>query len=115
MGASETWGCGFSRPTPRMQYTGASFGQLLLSGLAPRLLQPRGRVVPPKGVLPARASATFQARDPARTHLFDPIFRALGDRASRLRRYQAQRLNLQLLYTVATLLVFAALLALRAP
>ena len=114
-GASETWSCGFSRPTSRMQYTGASFGQLFLSGLAPRMLQPRGRIVPPKGVLPARATATFQAQDPARTRLFDPIFRALGDRASRLRRYQAQRLNLQLLYTVATLLAFAVLLALRAP
>jgi len=114
VGASDTWGCGFTRPTPRMQYTGASFGQLFLSGLAPRLLQPRGRIVPPKGVLPARASVVFQVRDPARTRLFDPIFRAVGDRASRLRRYQAQRLNLQLLYTMATLLVFAALLALRA-
>ncbi|GEJ56896.1 proton-conducting transporter transmembrane domain-containing protein [Anaeromyxobacter diazotrophicus] len=113
--ASETWGCGFTRPSPRVQYTGASFGQLFLSGLAPRLLQPRGRVVPPKGVLPARASARFEARDPARTRLFDPLFRAFGDRASRLRRYQAQRLNLQLVYTVATLLAFAALLVLRAP
>ena len=111
----ETWGCGFSRPTARMQYTGSAFAQFFLSGLAPRMLQPRGRVVPPKGVLPARANARFEAKDPARTRLFDPIFRALGDRASRLRRYQAQRLNLQLLYTVATLLALAALLVLKAP
>jgi hydrogenase-4 component B len=110
----ETWGCGFTRPTARVQYTGASFGQLFLSGLAPRAFQPRGRIVPPKGILPARAAARFESQDPARTRLFDPIFRGLGDRASRLRRYQAQRLNLQLVYTVATLLAFAALLALRA-
>ncbi len=112
---SETWGCGYSRPTARMQYTGTAFGQLLLSGLAPRAFQPRGRIVPPKGVLPGRATARFELRDPARARIFDPLFRALGDRASRMRRYQAQRLNLQLLYTVATILVLAALLVLRAP
>ena len=111
--ASETWGCGYTRPDARVQYTGASFAQLFLSGLAPRALQPRGRIVPPKGVLPARAAARFESRDPARTRLFDPLFRGLGDRASRLRRYQAQRLNLQLVYTVATLVALAALLALR--
>ncbi|HEX8909778.1 MAG TPA: oxidoreductase, partial [Anaeromyxobacteraceae bacterium] len=111
----ETWGCGFTRPTARVQYTAASFGQLFLSGLAPRSLQPRGRIVPPRGLLPARATASFESRDPARTRLFDPIFRSLGDRAYRLRRYQAQRLNLQLVYTVATLLALFALLVLRAP
>lgn len=111
--ASETWGCGYTRPTARMQYTGASFGQLFLSRLAPRWFQPRGRIVPPRGVLPARATASFTVQDPARTRLFDPVFRAVAGRASRLRRYQAQRLNLQLLYTVATLLAFAALLYLR--
>jgi hypothetical protein len=38
----------------------------------------------------------------------------LGDRMSRLRRLQAGRLNLQLLYTLVTLLALAAGLALRA-
>jgi NADH:ubiquinone oxidoreductase subunit 5 (subunit L)/multisubunit Na+/H+ antiporter MnhA subunit len=113
--AAETWGCGFSRPTARMQYTGSSYGQAFLSGLAPRALQPLGRVVPPRGVLPGRASARFELRDPARTRLFDPLFRAIADRASRLRRYQAGRLNLQLVYTLATLLALAAFLVLRRP
>jgi hydrogenase-4 component B len=112
--ASETWGCGYARPTARMQYTASSFSQAFLSGLAPRSMQPRGRVAPPSGALPARASARFEVEDPARARLFDPLFRAIGDRALRLRRYQAARPNLQLLYTVATLLALAALLALRA-
>jgi len=112
---SETWGCGYSRPTARMQYTGTGFGQLLLSSLAPRPFQPRGRIVPPKGVLPGRATARFELRDPARARIFDPLFRAIAQRANRMRSYQAQRLNLQLLFTLATLLVLVALLALRAP
>ena len=59
-------------------------------------------------------SAPGRNTDPARARLFDPLFRAVGDRASRLRRYQAARPHLQLLYTVATLLALAALLAVRA-
>jgi hypothetical protein len=98
-----------------MQYTGTGFGQLLLSSLAPRPFQPRGRIVPPKGVLPGRATARFELRDPARARIFDPLFRAIAQRANRMRSYQAQRLNLQLLFTLATLLVLVALLALRAP
>jgi hydrogenase-4 component B len=112
--ATETWACGYARPTARMQYTASSFAQLLLAGLAPRDLQPRGRLSLPRRVLPRRASASFRASDPARARLFDPAFRAAGEWASRLRRYQAGRLNLQLLYTVATLLALAALLVLRA-
>ena len=113
--ASDTWGCGYSRPSARMQYTASSFAQAFLSGLAPRAFQPRGRVVPPRGVLPrAVASVRFEITDPARTWLFDPVFRAIGDRASRIRRYQADRLNLQLVYTVVTLLALALFLVLHA-
>jgi hydrogenase-4 component B len=111
---SETWSCGYARPTAHMQYTASSFGEAFLSWLAPRALQPRGRVTPPSGVLPARADARFEIEDPARVRLFDPLFRLAADRASRLRRYQSSRLNLQLVYTVATLLALAALLVLRA-
>jgi formate hydrogenlyase subunit 3/multisubunit Na+/H+ antiporter MnhD subunit len=111
---SETWGCGFSRPTARMQYTATSFAQAFLSGVGPRAFQPRGRLTPPRGVLPQAASIRFETSDPARSQLFDPVFRAIGDRASRLRRYQADRLNLQLVYTVATLLALALFLVLHA-
>jgi hypothetical protein len=112
--ASDTWGCGFSRPDARMQYTASSFAQAFLSGVAPRAFQPRGRVSPPRGVLPQQASVRFEISDPARARLFDPVFRAIGDRASRLRGYQADRLNLQLVYTVATLLALALFLVLHA-
>ena len=92
---------------------GITVGLLALGGLAPRDLQPQGRVAPPREVLPRRASATFRSGDPARARLFDPAFRAAGEWASRLRRYQAGRLNLQLLYTVATLLALAGPAAAR--
>ena len=111
--ASETWGCGFSRPTSRMEYTASSYAQLLLSGLVPRSMQPRVRLRPPGGVFPGASSLRTEAQDPARTRIFDPLFRGLGDRMSRLRRLQAGRLNLQLLYTLVTLLALGAAMALR--
>jgi hydrogenase-4 component B len=32
---SSTWGCGFTKPTPRMQYTGVSFASLILNFFKP--------------------------------------------------------------------------------
>ena len=110
---ADTWGCGFSAPTPRMAYTASSYSQLLLESLVPRLLRPRVHLQAPRGIFPGRASFRTDPQDPARTRLFDPIFRVLGDRMSRLRRFQAGRLNLQLLYTVVTVLALLVALALR--
>jgi hydrogenase-4 component B len=96
-----------------MEYTGSSYSQILLSGLVPRALQPRIRLQPPRGIFPAGGALRTEAQDPARTRIFDPLFRGFGDRMSRLRAFQAGRLHLQLLYTLVTLLALAAGLALR--
>jgi hypothetical protein len=96
-----------------MEYTASSYSQLLAAGLVPRDLRPRVHVQAPRGIFPGRASFRSEARDPARSRLFDPLFRVLGDRMSRLRRFQAGRLNLQLLYTLLTLVALLAFLAIR--
>jgi hydrogenase-4 component B len=111
--AADTWGCGFTAPTSRMEYTASSYSQLMLSGLVPGPLRPRIHLQAPRGIFPGKASLRTEPQDPARTRLFDPLFRVLGDRMSRIRRYQAGRLNLQLLYTVVTLLALLAAMALR--
>ena len=79
---------------------------------ATRLAPSHPRAVAPRGV-PGKGTFRTDAQDPARTWLFDPLFRLLGDRMSRLRRFQAGRLNLQLLYTLLTLIALLALLAFR--
>ncbi len=112
-GTSETWGCGFARPTARMEYTASSYGQFLLSGMVPRTLRPRIHLQPPRGIFPTGGAMRSESDDPARTGLFDPLFRRTADRMTRLRSFQAQRLNLQLLYTLLTLLALGAGLALR--
>ncbi len=110
---AETWGCGFTRASPRVQYTASSFSQLLLSTLAPRLLQPRARVTPPRGVFPGPARFEQRVQDPAEERLFGPLFHATARRFRQLRGLQSGKLNLQLLYTLVTLVALVVLLALR--
>jgi hypothetical protein len=108
-----TWSCGFAAPTSRMEYTASSYSQAFLTALVPRSLRPRAHVEAPRGVFPGKGTFRTDSQDPARTRLFDPLFRVLGDRMSRLRRFQAGRLNLQLLYTLVTLVALLGALALR--
>lgn len=111
---SSTWGCGFSGGSPRVQYTAASFAELALRTGAPLALRPRALATPlPPGPFPASARFALEAEDPARVRVFEPAFRRVGEWFSRLRRFQQARLNLQLLYTVATVLALTALLLLH--
>jgi hydrogenase-4 component B len=50
-----TWGCGFARPSARMQYTGSSFAEQLVLRFG-WVFFPRTRVEPPTGVFPRRAA-----------------------------------------------------------
>jgi formate hydrogenlyase subunit 3/multisubunit Na+/H+ antiporter MnhD subunit len=111
--AASTWGCGFAGESARVQYTAASFAELALRATAPRALRPRARVARPAGLFPAGARFALAPEDPARERLFAPAFVRLGEWFSRLRRFQQARLNLQLLYTVATILALSALLLLH--
>ena len=52
---SETWGCGFARPTARMQYTASSFAEMLVVRFRWAFF-PRARVVPPVGPFPRHAA-----------------------------------------------------------
>src|SRR6185437_15347422 len=40
-GRGATWGCGYIRPTVRMQYTGGSFAATIADQLLPRFLRPQ--------------------------------------------------------------------------
>jgi len=92
---SETWACGYVDPTPRMQYTAASF--------AAPLLQAFGRAA---GVRIERTPTAFH------THPVDlvlegvvlPVWRQVGRAAEAIRPVQQGRLHTYLLYIVAVLL-----------
>ena len=111
--ASSTWGCGFSQESARVQYTAASYAELAAASVVPPALRPTVSSAPVAGPFPTAAGFATEADDPARARLFEPAFARAAEWFSRLRRFQQARLNLQLLYTVATILVLSALLLLR--
>ena len=113
VGASSTWGCGFSQESARVQYTAASYAELATAAVAPRALRPTRLAEPPAGPFPRGARFATASDDPARARVFEPAFRSVAEWFGRLRRFQQARLNLQLLYTVATILVLSALLFLH--
>jgi hydrogenase-4 component B len=102
-----TWSCGYAGSSPRLQYTGTSFAQMLVGlfrwALRPHVERPRLR-----GIFPAPAAFTVHVGDPALAWLL-----SLSARVERaclaLRFLQHGSVQRQILYVVGAL---AALLLL---
>ncbi|MBI5630694.1 MAG: hypothetical protein HY921_07410 [Elusimicrobia bacterium] len=99
-----TWGCGFTAPTPRMQYTGSSYPAPLARVLA-GLLGTREEVHPPLGYWPAKVAFESSTPDPALERWLPVLAARLVDWLSVPRRLQHGRLQLYLLYVSAFLVV----------
>jgi hydrogenase-4 component B len=98
-----TWACGYAAPTPRMQYTGASFAQPLLApfgGVLDVQVRRRG----PVGYFPRDASFDEHTGDPAGERLLLPATRQLLRVLSRIRVIQQGRVQLYLAYIFVTLI-----------
>jgi formate hydrogenlyase subunit 3/multisubunit Na+/H+ antiporter MnhD subunit len=102
--ASVTWGCGYIRPTARMQYTSSSFAQPLTQLFAP-VLRPVVRVIVPLGLFPRSASFASETPDLAHRGLFVPIFARVDRASAKLRWMQHGNMQLYVLYIAVTLLV----------
>jgi hydrogenase-4 component B len=97
-----TWGCGYSAPTARMQYTGYSFAQLLVD-LLPRPLRPRVDVVRPSGLFPTRGAFAATNDDPFTRGIYEPAIRRAGQRLAQLRWFQQGAVHIYLLYILVAL------------
>jgi len=102
--AGPTWGCGYAAPSPRMQYTASSFAQPLVDLFRP-VLRTETAGTPPSGPFPAPASFASATPDPADRRLYRPVFAGVAALFGRLRWVQQGRIQLYLLYLVATLLI----------
>ena len=102
-----TWGCGYTEPSPRMQYTGSSFAAPILEPLR-SLMRPSLRKQRPKGPFPAKASFESGYKDPADRLIFDPSVSTIERFASLLRPLQQGRLQAYLLYVLVTLVILMA-------
>ncbi len=104
---TETWGCGYARPSPRMQYTAASFAAPLLAACRP------GAGI--AGIHVTREPGAFH------THPLDlvldkvalPLWAALHRWAIAVRAIQQGRLWVYLLYLLGALVALLVYLALQ--
>jgi formate hydrogenlyase subunit 3/multisubunit Na+/H+ antiporter MnhD subunit len=93
-----TWGCGYARPTSRMQYTGRSFAEMIAERVLPRPLRPRTSRRAPQGLFPAPGEFGSETPDPVSGNVYEPFFRRWADRCSRLRILQQGKVNVYLFY-----------------
>lgn len=108
-----TWGCGYVAPTPRMQYTGRSFSEMLITRVFPRWLRPKRRVVTPAGLFPAAGRQVTQYADPVSRTLYQPLFKWLPDHCARLRWVQQGKLHYYMFYFVVVLVLAFAWTVIR--
>jgi hydrogenase-4 component B len=99
-----TWGCGYAAPSPRMQYTAASFAQPILVLFAP-VIHSRVDQQGPDGLFPAEARYEEHLGDIAGERLLLPATRRVVQALSRLHVIQQGRLQIYLVYIAVTLVV----------
>jgi hydrogenase-4 component B len=98
-----TWDCGYALPTPRMQYTAASFAAPTLDPFA-GLLHARARRTPVAGLFPRSGSEDVHFEDPGEAAVRWTIA-AVTSALTRIRALQRGPVQLYLLYVLVTLLL----------
>jgi formate hydrogenlyase subunit 3/multisubunit Na+/H+ antiporter MnhD subunit len=111
--AGATWGCGYTRPTARMQYTGSSFVAMTTKELLPRFLRPRAARHRLSGLFPSRSQFNSESPDPISERVYVPLFQDLGDRFSRLRILQQGKVHVYLVYILLVVILGLAWAPLR--
>ncbi|MFH1709223.1 MAG: proton-conducting transporter membrane subunit [Planctomycetota bacterium] len=104
VGSAVTWDCGYTAPSPRMQYTGSSFGRPV-TRLFRAFLGFRSRILSPRGLFPVRADLETQVPDMYTERMYRPAYQGLRRLLDRLRVVQHGRIQVYILYVVMTLLV----------
>jgi hydrogenase-4 component B len=97
-----TWDCGYALPTPRMQYTAASFAQPVLDPFLP-LFHVRIQRTPVGGWFPQRGSEAVHLEDPGAAAVRWTVAGLIAP-LTRLRALQRGPVQLYLLYILLTLL-----------
>ena len=102
-----TWGCGYARPTARMQYTASSFAQPF-THLFRWLLGARAKITAPPGYFPAQAALHTETPDLCHTNLYQPGFLKMNWAIAKLRWMQQGHVQLYVLYIALTLIALLA-------
>ncbi|MGB4599084.1 MAG: proton-conducting transporter membrane subunit [Trichlorobacter sp.] len=100
-----TWGCAYLAPTPRMQYTGSSFSEMVVN-LFGALVAPLRRRPSLATFFPAVGTTfCYAATELVLDRVLTPIFSWIGLGFSYIRRLQHGQLHIYVLYIFATLFV----------
>jgi hydrogenase-4 component B len=100
---SGTWGCGYARPTPRIQYTASSFTQPAVEFFGV-LVRSRRQLKAPTGLFPRWGSLSTANTDMSKDLIYRPMFDSIGLALSKLRWLQHGRIHLYILYVGCTIL-----------
>jgi hypothetical protein len=102
-----TWGCGYTAPTTRMQYSPASFSAEV-SAMARKVTGYATQRQDPQGYFPAQASFAAACRDRILDGLFGPLFAKAAQLCDQFKVIQHGKTQIYILY------IFVALLAVLA-
>ena len=103
LAVSATWGCGYSAPTPRMQYTANSFAEPLLTPFATALhveIHSEGIT----GYFPVTGRHEVHLQDIVGERILAPAIKRFLRAVSYLEILQRGRIQLYLVYVIATLI-----------
>ena len=99
-----TWGCGYSMPINRMQYTAASFAQPLLE-IFRNVLGYRVKGGKPKGYFPCEGKVSSRVMEAAEDLVFRPVFELIKSISAKLKIIQYGYTQLYLFYIFTFLLI----------
>ncbi len=103
-----TWGCGYLRPSPRMQYTASSFGSTVVRWFSV-MLRPEEHREEVQGLFPGASSRASHVPETTLEKIYLPFLEYLFEKAAPVRRLQHGRLNIYIFYTFLTLVMLLAL------
>ncbi len=99
-----TWGCGYQRPTPRIQYTASSFSEYAVSVFNGFIRQRTERPAL-AGLFPLTATCVDQPTETLLDRIVTPLFTLAGLLFAFLMRLQHGRMHVYMIYIFATLLI----------
>jgi len=100
----ETWGCGFSKGTPRIQYTSSSFARPIVE-FVKVILFFRQKGPEMKGKFPAKTTMSSSVLDASEEYLFKPLFDKLTGFSKNLDIRRIRYTQMYLMYIFLYLMV----------
>jgi hydrogenase-4 component B len=102
--SASTWGCGFTQPTPKMQYTGSSYAASILAFFRP--VAPLSEAHPPiQGRFGQKTSYRSHVNDIAELHMKNAIVRPVTALFDKLRWLQHGDIHLYIGYILLAIVV----------